>query len=214
MVLATMALSGWPLALLLRVTADGVFNESVYFTVQSGALLWLFAAVAVGPVATVGLSAPRGLPSRESLLSPSRRRWSSSGARRRRPPTSCRRASSGRWTPSSRSSRPGDVVLMRPFSRYPPPPIVFVGRRVPFTHYMPYMRQFAPRGGAPGEGAGGPGLLPHGGSGRGPRPSPTGSAARFVYLFGPQAIAPGDRGDARDASTRTGDARLYRIPEG
>jgi hypothetical protein len=54
--LAAMALSGWPIALLLRVTADGVFNESVYFTVQSGALLWLFAVEAGVALLARGLS--------------------------------------------------------------------------------------------------------------------------------------------------------------
>src|SRR5262249_42324818 len=54
--LAAVALSGWPLALLLRVTADGVFNESVYFTVQSGALLWIFTCEALVGLLARGLS--------------------------------------------------------------------------------------------------------------------------------------------------------------
>ena len=77
-----------------------------------------------------------------------------------------------RW---SRRAAPGDVVLMRPFSRYPPPPIVFVGRRVPFTQYMPYMRQFAPAAELRERGAGRCGTS----SGRRIRPRPARSHGRL-----------------------------------
>jgi hypothetical protein len=108
-------------------------------------------------------------------------------------------------------SRLGDVVLMRPFSRFPPPPIVFVGRRVAFTHYMPYMTQFAPaseiraresqvreffRTEDPAVAFG----------------LAKGLGARYVYLYGTQTIAP-DVEAKLEALYANGGARLYRIPE-
>jgi hypothetical protein len=45
----------------------------------------------------------------------------------------------------SRASEPGDVVLVRPErQRYPPPPLL-VGRRVPFTRFIPFFAQLASR---------------------------------------------------------------------
>ena len=43
------------------------------------------------------------------------------------------------------ASRPGDVVMQRPGGRYPPPPVVLVGRRVPYERFTPYLTQFASR---------------------------------------------------------------------
>ena len=43
-------------------------------------------------------------------------------------------------------SRPGDVVLMRPeLQRFPPPPLVLIGRRVPYTRFIPFFNQFTTR---------------------------------------------------------------------
>ena len=56
--LAAMALSGWPLGLLFRVSAPEVLagqkfvNDAAYLVEQSGPLLWLFAAVALARLAT------------------------------------------------------------------------------------------------------------------------------------------------------------------
>ncbi len=44
------------------------------------------------------------------------------------------------------ASRPGDVVLQRPGARYPPLPVVLIGRRVPYERFTPWLTQFAPRG--------------------------------------------------------------------
>jgi hypothetical protein len=44
-----------------------------------------------------------------------------------------------------RVSRPGDVVMQRPGARYPPAPVVLVGRRVPYERFTPYLTQFASR---------------------------------------------------------------------
>ena len=205
-----MALSGWPLALLLRITADGTFNESVYFTVQSGALLWLFAAIAAARAATsarrrVGVAVAGillSLPSTAELV------WRKATT----PPDVVPARVVHAMDVLAKSSRPGDIVLMRPFSRFPPPPVVLVGRRVPFTHYMPYMRQFAPptvlkereqavrdffRTSDPAEALAIARRL----------------GARFVYLFGPQAVSPETEG-ALESVYAEGGARLYRIPEG
>jgi hypothetical protein len=106
----------------------------------------------------------------------------------------------------------GDVVLTRPFSRYPPPPIVFIGRRVAFTQYMPYMRQFASpqvlrerersvrtffRTTDPSEAAGIAREL----------------GARFVFLMGPQTVTAAVEGKLLDPIYVEEGVRLYRIAE-
>jgi hypothetical protein len=42
------------------------------------------------------------------------------------------------------ASRPGDVVLQRPGARYPPVPVILVGRRVAYDRFTPWLTQFAP----------------------------------------------------------------------
>jgi hypothetical protein len=42
------------------------------------------------------------------------------------------------------ASAPGDVILQRPAARYPPPPVVLIGRRVPYERFTPFMAQFVP----------------------------------------------------------------------
>jgi len=209
-ILAVMALVGWPVALLLRITADGRFDESVYFTVQSGALLWLFTAPTLtrlagnGPrrVMVLAVAAALTLPSTIELV------WRKAMT----PPDVVPARVTRAMAALEQASAPGDVVLTRPFSRYPPPPIVFIGRRVAFTQYMPYLRQFAP---APvlrereemvrtffrtadvaeaGEIA-------------------RALGARFVYLFGPQTIAPQVEADLLQPIYLEEGVRLYRIAE-
>src|SRR5262249_56211303 len=43
------------------------------------------------------------------------------------------------------ASSPGDVVMQRPGGRYPPPPVVLAGRRVPYERFTPYLTQFVSR---------------------------------------------------------------------
>jgi hypothetical protein len=43
------------------------------------------------------------------------------------------------------ASRPGEVVLQRPGGRFPPVPVILIGRRVPYERFTPYLTQFAPR---------------------------------------------------------------------
>ena len=206
-VLGTMALVGWPIALLLRLSADREFNEAVYFTVQSGALLWLFVALALERLALSGIrpglliavGAVLSLPATTELV--------------------VRKALAPRDIVPARvleamaalagDSRPGDVVLMRPYSRFPPPPVVFVRRRLPYTNYLPYMRQFAPppllrarseqlrsffRSDDPAEA----------------RRLAAELHARHVFVQGPQAIGPGARA-ILDPIYAKKDTALYRI---
>src|SRR5207244_33717 len=44
-----------------------------------------------------------------------------------------------------RASQPGDVVLQRPGARFPPAPVILIGRRVPYERFTPYLTQFATR---------------------------------------------------------------------
>lgn len=141
--LGVMALCGWPVALLIRLTADREFNESVYFSVASGAVLWLFFAIA----AERALASPRarwiGVAAILLLALPSTLEfaWRKSTTPADVVPARVFEA----MERLAGDSRPGDVVLMRPYSRFPPPPVVFLGRRVAYTIYLPYMRQFAPQ---------------------------------------------------------------------
>jgi hypothetical protein len=141
--LALLALLGWPVAMLLRVTADQQFNEAVYFTNASGAVLWLFVVLVLerhiarhparAAPALLGVAA-LGLPTSVEFA------WRKAATPADLVPARVLEATQR----LAADSRPGDVVLIRPYSRYPPPPIVFVGRRVAYTFYWGYLRQFAP----------------------------------------------------------------------
>jgi hypothetical protein len=138
--LAWAALLGWPVAALLRVTADQRFNEAVYFANTSGALLWLFAVLALERVsrgrrlAVVAAGALLSLPNVAEFA------WRKAAT----PPDLVPARVLEAMARLQQDSAPGDVVLMRPSSRYPPPPVVFVGRRVPFTLFLDYLHQFVP----------------------------------------------------------------------
>lgn len=147
--LAAMALAGWPVRLLGRLTVDGRFDETVYFTVQSGVLLWLFALVSLVDWSrrVRARFGPRGV----ALLA--------AGAAALALPTSIEFVARKAATPPepvpaevirttarlAALTVAGEVVLTPSFSRYPPPPVVFIGRRIPYTEYLPYLSQFAPR---------------------------------------------------------------------
>jgi hypothetical protein len=209
-ILAVMALVGWPVALLLRITADGRFDESVYFTVQSGALLWLFTATSLARLAANGprrvmvlaMAAAVTLPSTIELV------WRKALT----PPDVVPARVTRAMAALEKASAPGDVVLTRPFSRYPPPPIVFIGRRVAFTQYMPYLRQFAPA----------PVLREREELVRTffrtadvaeARQIARRLGARFVYLFGPQRIATQVEADLLQPIYLEEGVRLYRVAE-
>jgi hypothetical protein len=161
-VLAAMALSGWPLGLLLRVSAPEVLegqkfvNDAAYLVEQSGPLLWIFAAMALLSPARGTAGAPataRGprrlcrtlaLPAAAVLLSlPATLHyaWKKAHTPPDRLPAPMVRAIAA----LARASRPGDVVLQRPGARYPPAPVILAGRRVPYERFTPYLTQFASR---------------------------------------------------------------------
>ena len=144
--LAAMALSGWPLGLMLRVSAPEVLegqkvvNDAAYLVEQSGPLLWLFAALALGRFAA---SAPRRrLLAAALLLLATPASWQyvikKAGTAPDRMPAPMVRA----MTALAAASRPGDVILQRPGGRYPPAPVVLAGRRVTYERFTPYLTQF------------------------------------------------------------------------
>jgi hypothetical protein len=137
-VAATMALLGWPLGLLVHITADRTFNESAYFVEASGLFLWLFAAEALAQACTrrrwlLVIAAGLALPSTVQFV------LRKVNTEVDVIPANVVRA----MRVLARESRVGDVVLMRPHSRYPPPPLVLAGRRIPDARYIFYRRQFA-----------------------------------------------------------------------
>ncbi|HUL76620.1 MAG TPA: hypothetical protein VL691_05085 [Vicinamibacteria bacterium] len=142
--LATMALSGWPLGLLFDVSAlnrlpkERFFNEAGYFIEQAGALLWIFAVLALAALAR--RLGPRVLVVAAAVAFPATLQfvphyWT-------RPPVVIPGAVLDAMRALERDSRPGDVVLQRPHPRWPPPPVVFASRRVPLTRIYPYLSQF------------------------------------------------------------------------
>ncbi|HEY6552522.1 MAG TPA: hypothetical protein VI669_04165, partial [Vicinamibacteria bacterium] len=148
-ILGAMALAGWPLGLLFRISAPEVLpgqkfvNDAGYLLEQSGPLLWIFALTGVAALAArtrfarvtaviaVGLAVPATLQfvAKKSTEPPDPLPAAAVRAMR---------ALEGR-------SQPGDVVLQRPAARFPPAPVILIGRRVPYERYTPYLTQFATR---------------------------------------------------------------------
>jgi hypothetical protein len=135
--LAALALVGWPIALVLSITADPAYDESYYFLQASGLALWLFALPALvafgarsawraAAVLLLTLPATAELVARRALAEPERI-----------PPPAVRAMAALRAT-----SCPGDVVITRPGVRLVPPVVVLAGRRVPLASFIPYWRQF------------------------------------------------------------------------
>ncbi len=145
--LAAMALSGWPLGLLLRVSAPEVLqgqkfvNDAAYLVEQSGALLWLFTAVAVARLAVTPTRRVVAIGAAVVLAMPATVQYAAKKARLApdRLPAPMVRAVRA----LEAVSQPGDVVLQRPGGRYPPAPVVLAGRRVPYERFTPYLTQFA-----------------------------------------------------------------------
>jgi hypothetical protein len=148
--LAVMALSGWPLGLLLRVSAPDVLpgqsivNDAAYLVEQSGPLLWIFAVVAVGRlIERRRAEAPWLLLGAASLCLPSTVQFVTRKATE--PPDPLPAAVVRAMRALEGASRPGDVVLQRPAARFPPAPVVLIGRRVPYERFTPYLTQFVRR---------------------------------------------------------------------
>lgn len=147
--LAGIALSGWPLGLLFRVSAPEVLegqktvNDAAYLVEQSGPLLWLFAVMAVVGFATTPVRRVLAAVVLVALATPSTLQYA---------------AKKSTWPPGrlpapmvramdalQAASEPGDVVLQRPGARYPPAPVILAGRRVPYERFTPYLTQFVSR---------------------------------------------------------------------
>jgi hypothetical protein len=147
--LAAMALAGWPLGLLFRVSAPEVLpgqrivNDAAYLVEQSGPLLWVFAAAALSAFAAS--TARRALALAAVLLLATPATWQFVAKKATTPPGRLPAPMVRAVKAIERVSRPGDVVMQRPGARYPPAPVVLAGRRVPYERFTPYLTQFASR---------------------------------------------------------------------
>jgi hypothetical protein len=148
--LAVMALAAWPLGLLFRVAAPEMLggqkpvNDAAYLVEQGGPLLWIFTVVALAAWAAgrrdrraivVAVVAALALPATVQFA------WKKARLPYDPVPAPMVRAMDA----LAAASRPGDVVLQRPGARYPPLPVVLIGRRVPYERFTPWLTQFAPR---------------------------------------------------------------------
>jgi hypothetical protein len=144
--LAGMALLGWPAGLLFQVTplvfpGRPPYNEAWYFIEQSAPFLWLFAALLASRLpapkaVSVALLALLAYPSTVQFVL----------AKRALPPVHAPAAVVEAMAALERVTRPGEVVLERPEPRrFPPPPMVLIGREVPYARYIPYLYQVAPQ---------------------------------------------------------------------
>ncbi|MCM2257616.1 MAG: hypothetical protein NDJ94_18430 [Vicinamibacteria bacterium] len=147
--LAPMALGGWPLGLLIRVAApevlggQSVINDAAYFVEQSGPLLWLFALLGLERALGERLSRPIVLATLAALTMPATLQFV---VKKRTADVEALPAAMVELTRAlERASAPGDVVLQRPAGRYPPAPVILIGRRVTYERFTPYLTQFAPR---------------------------------------------------------------------
>lgn len=140
--LAGLVLSGLPPALLLRITIRGEgadYNEAVYFITGGLAVLWIFTAVELDSLRHRALVTACVL----ALALPTSAHFI---VRRLRTTPESVPAHVLRLVARLRDdSRPGDVVLSPTSPRWPPPALVFAGRRVPWTRFLPYLVQYAPR---------------------------------------------------------------------
>jgi hypothetical protein len=147
--LGAMALAGWPLGLAFRVSAPEVLpgqkvvNDAAYLVEQSGPLLWVFAAIALGSVAAG--PARRALVVAALVVLATPTSWQYVLKKAATPPDRLPAARVRAVRALEGVSRPGDVVLQRPGARYPPAPVVLAGRRVPYERFTPYLTQFASR---------------------------------------------------------------------
>ena len=147
--LAAIALSGWPLGLMFRVSAPEVLagqtpvNDAAYLVEQSGPLLWIFAASTLAALTRTSFSRVVVAVAVVALAAPATLQYAVKKAAT--PPDRLPAPMVRAMSALAAASRPGDVVLQRPGARYPPAPVVLAGRRVPYERFTPYLTQFAPR---------------------------------------------------------------------
>lgn len=146
--LAAMALSGWPLGLLLRVSApevlagERIINDAAYLIEQSGPLLWIFTVMVLArwqarPLGRIAAAVGLAL----SLPASLHFAWTKAGMAADKVPAARVRAAQQ----VAALTAPGEVVLQRPGGRWPALPVVLASRRVPFERFTPYLTQFAAR---------------------------------------------------------------------
>jgi hypothetical protein len=141
--LAAMALAGWPLGLLFRVSApemlpgQRIVNDAAFLVEQAGPLLWVFTALALSklPRAVALALVALALPSTVQFVA----------KKAAAPPDPMPAAMVRAMRALEAASQPGEVVLQRPGARYPPAPVVLVGRRVAYERFTPWLTQFVPR---------------------------------------------------------------------
>jgi hypothetical protein len=144
---AAIALSGWPLGLLFKVSAPEVLadqklvNDAAYLVEQSGPLLWVFATLAL--VRFAASRQRRLLVAASVLLLATPATWQYAAKKLATAPDRLPAPMVRAMRALEEASRPGDVVLQRPGGRYPPAPVVLAGRRVTYERFTPYLTQFA-----------------------------------------------------------------------
>jgi hypothetical protein len=147
--LGAIALAGWPLGLLFRVSApemlegQKVVNDAAYLVEQSGPVLWVFAAMTLARSATSPIR--RALAVGGLVLCATPATWQFVSKKATTPPDRLPAPMVRAVRALERVSRPGDVVMQRPGARYPPAAVVLAGRRVPYERFTPYLTQFASR---------------------------------------------------------------------
>jgi hypothetical protein len=118
-------------------------NDAAYLIEQGGPLLWVFTVLALSAWAAarssrravvIGLLVALALPASIQFA------WKKVLLPYDPVPAPMVRA----MVALAAASRPGDVVLQRPGARYPPLPVVLIGRRVPYERFTPWLTQFAP----------------------------------------------------------------------
>jgi len=144
--LAAIALSGWPLGLIFRVSAPEVLpgqnpvNDAGYLLEQSGPLLWVFAAIALARFAATPARRAAAAAALLLLATPATLQYAAKKATT--PPDRLPAPMVRAMRALEAASRPGEVVLQRPGGRYPPAPLVLAGRRVTYERFTPYLTQF------------------------------------------------------------------------
>lgn len=146
--LAAMALCAWPLGLLFRVSAPRMltgqkpFNDAYALIEQGGVVLWIFTAIVLARLARGGRRAVVVLAAAALLALPSTAQFVIKKATT--PPDPLPAPMVRAMRALEAASRPGEVVLQRPGARYPPAPVILIGRRVPYERFTPWLTQFAP----------------------------------------------------------------------
>jgi len=145
--IAAIALSAWPLGLLFRVSAPDVLagqrvvNDAAYLVEQGGPLLWVFTAIALGAFARGSTRRVVAAVAAATLALPASAQFVHK--KLTTPPDRIPAAMVRAMDALEAASRPGEVVLQRPGGRYPPVPVILIGRRVPYERFTPYLTQFA-----------------------------------------------------------------------